>query len=203
MNPSKAILLSAVAALFGTGAFSPVQAGPFQAASMRSCDWSGAALLADASRKLPERGQDRGGLATSPEPRRAIGFTVQALALIACLSLLAPIVLRAEHAQPHRIEQPGPLQVCAAYDLHYRTLIDDLSETAEVDDDELKVGSFLHQQALSACWRGDFAEAFEAFEAVALPPASLTLLEDLRAAAWLAADRKPKTKAEYPASSAR
>ncbi len=82
--------------------------------------------------------------------------------------------------------------ICAREDRHFRTLIDDLFETGEATVDELVVAAFLHRQANIACLRRDFPAAFEIFGAISLPTATLSLLEDLRAAEWLAADRAPR-----------
>ncbi len=75
---------------------------------------------------------------------------------------------------------------CAAYDIHFRTLLEDLAETGEASQVELSVAAFLNWQAWHACLRRDYATAFEAYEAIDLPTPSQTLLEDTRAAHWLA-----------------
>lgn len=99
--------------------------------------------------------------------------------------------LRMETAAEIRDDRAMALR-CAHEDLHFRTLIDDLFETGEATNDELVVAAFLHRQATLACLKGDFAAAFEMFDAISLPTATLSLLEDLRAAEWLAADRAPR-----------
>jgi hypothetical protein len=87
------------------------------------------------------------------------------------------------------------LRACAAEELRLRTLIDDLGETGEASTCQMQVASFLFWQGRAACLRGQLARGLEAFAAIDLPPATLSILEDRRAAAALAGEDAPRRRA--------
>jgi hypothetical protein len=70
--------------------------------------------------------------------------------------------------------RPNPAAACAAYDLHFLTLLDDYGLTGQGDPAALTNAAALIADARTACREGDFDKGLLIYESVKLAPFTAT-----------------------------
>ncbi len=108
---------------------------------------------------------------------RAITRSVTMLAL-GTMAAMPPGAVRAHG--------PDNLRICAAFDLHLRTLIEDLGLFDDTDQELLADAGQQLQQANTACRADDMQLAIDLFTSIDLPEPSYALLRHPRfTVTWL------------------